>query len=305
MLVAPVSRTSIAVGKTLSGCFQSMLQGGIILGLSFLVDVDLTILIIIKVLGIIFLASFALTSLGLLIASRMGSFEGFNIIMNFLIMPMFLLSGAFFPLGQLPIWMKTVVSVIGTRPEVIKVAPVVLELRKHPDEFRSLVLATAQHREMLDQMLEIFGLVPDHDLDVMTAGQSLTDVTNRVLAGVGEFLDPNPCDGFTDAPFGESNFAVSATIYADGSVSGTFMCQVKGCVVIVQGVFTEVGGIDQSAGPGDQDVVFLKGLAAFVDLTRDPDIGGPGLVMVAEGEPYIFEFCAASLYWRWWYAAGW
>jgi ABC-2 type transport system permease protein len=111
MLVAPVSRTSIAVGKTLSGCFQSMLQGGIILVLSFLVDVNLTIMIIIKVLGIIFLASFALTSLGLLIASRMGSFEGFNIIMNFLIMPMFLLSGAFFPLAQLPLWMKTVVSV--------------------------------------------------------------------------------------------------------------------------------------------------------------------------------------------------
>ncbi len=84
---------------------------------------------------------------------------------------------------------KTVVSVIGTRPEVIKVAPVILELQKYPEEFRSVVLATAQHRDMLDQMLGVFSLTPDRDLDVMTAGQSLTDVTNRVLSGVGEVLD--------------------------------------------------------------------------------------------------------------------
>ena len=107
--------------------------------------------------------------------------------------------------------------------------------------------------------------------------------------GVGEFLDPNPCDGFQEeGPFGESNFAVSAKIYADGSVEGTFMCQVKGCVVIVQGVFTEVLGIDQADGPGDQDTVFLLGEAAFVDLTAE--FGGPGVVPDEEG-PFIFPFC--------------
>jgi len=111
ILVAPVSRTSVAVGKTLSGCFQSMIQGGIILALSPLVDVHLTPVIIVEVLFLIFLTSFALTSLGLLIASRMESFEGFNLIMNFLIMPMFLLSGAFFPMQGLPGWLKTLVSV--------------------------------------------------------------------------------------------------------------------------------------------------------------------------------------------------
>lgn len=111
ILVAPVSRTSVAVGKTLSGCFQSMIQGGIILALSPLVDVHLTPVIIVEVLFLIFLTSFALTSLGLLIASRMESFEGFNLIMNFLIMPMFLLSGAFFPMQGLPAWLKTLVSV--------------------------------------------------------------------------------------------------------------------------------------------------------------------------------------------------
>ncbi len=90
--------------------------------------------------------------------------------------------------------MKTVVSVIGTRPEAIKVAPVILELQRYPDEFRPLVLATAQHREMLDQMLAVFGVMPDRDLDIMTAGQSLTDVTNRVLSGVGSFLEETETD---------------------------------------------------------------------------------------------------------------
>ncbi len=90
--------------------------------------------------------------------------------------------------------MKTVVSVIGTRPEAIKVAPVVLELMRYPDEFKPLVLATAQHREMLDQMLAVFGLEPDRDLNVMTAGQSLTDVTTRVLRGAELFLEEEPTD---------------------------------------------------------------------------------------------------------------
>ncbi len=109
--------------------------------------------------------------------------------------------------------------------------------------------------------------------------------------GVGEFLDPNPCDGFqTESPFGESNFSVSAKIYKDGSVSGTFMCQVKGCVVIVQGKFTQVLGIDRADGPGDQDTVFLSGEASFVDLSKA--VGGPGLVFIDQnGNPYVFQFC--------------
>jgi len=109
--------------------------------------------------------------------------------------------------------------------------------------------------------------------------------------GVGEFLDPNPCDGFqTSSPFGESNFSVSAKIYEDGTASGSFMCQVKGCVVIVQGVFTEVLGIDRADGPGDQDTVFLTGVASFVDLSQV--FGGPGLVFAdGKGSPYVFQFC--------------
>lgn len=131
ILVAPVSRTSVAVGKTLSGCFQSMIQGSIILALSPLVDVHLTVLKVLQVLLLIFLASFALTSLGLLIASRMQSHEGFNLIMNFLIMPMFLLSGAFFPLQGLPVWLKTVVLVNPMGYAVDALRGIILGIMEH------------------------------------------------------------------------------------------------------------------------------------------------------------------------------
>jgi ABC-2 type transport system permease protein len=131
ILVAPVSRTSIAVGKTLSGCFQSMIQGGIILGLSFLVNIKLTPLLVVQVLLLIFLASFALTSVGLLIASGMESFEGFNMIMNFLIMPMFLLSGAFFPIQGLPVWLRTVVSLNPMTYAVDALRGVIVGIHEH------------------------------------------------------------------------------------------------------------------------------------------------------------------------------
>jgi UDP-N-acetylglucosamine 2-epimerase len=76
--------------------------------------------------------------------------------------------------------------VIGTRPEAIKMAPVVLELKKHPDLFRTLICATGQHREMLDQMLSAFGLRPDCDLGVMKAGQELAGVTSACITGLDE-----------------------------------------------------------------------------------------------------------------------
>ncbi len=131
ILVAPVSRTSVAVGKTLSGCFQSMIQGGIILALSPLVDVKLTPTIVLEVLLLIFLASFALTSLGLLIASRMESHEGFNLIMNFLIMPMFLMSGAFFPIQGLPVWLKSVVTINPLSYAVDALRGIILGIHEH------------------------------------------------------------------------------------------------------------------------------------------------------------------------------
>ena len=73
-----------------------------------------------------------------------------------------------------------VMTIFGTRPEAIKMAPVVKELLKHP-EIEVKVCLTAQHREMLDQVVDLFGLPVDYDLDVMKSGQSLYDITSRVL----------------------------------------------------------------------------------------------------------------------------
>jgi UDP-N-acetylglucosamine 2-epimerase (hydrolysing) len=83
---------------------------------------------------------------------------------------------------------KNVMVVIGTRPEAIKLAPVVLELRKHGESFSTQICVTGQHREMLDQMLQVFGLRPDHDLGVMKAGQSLADVTAACVTGMDGVL---------------------------------------------------------------------------------------------------------------------
>jgi UDP-N-acetylglucosamine 2-epimerase (non-hydrolysing) len=84
-------------------------------------------------------------------------------------------------------YLLKVITVIGTRPEAIKLAPVVLELRNRP-EIESVVCVTAQHREMLDQPLELFEIVPDHDLDIMTAGQSLAQVTSRAIEGLDRVI---------------------------------------------------------------------------------------------------------------------
>lgn len=80
--------------------------------------------------------------------------------------------------------MKTVMLVFGTRPEAIKMAPLVKEFQKHQDEFKTIVCVTGQHREMLDQVLRIFEITPDFDLNIMKQGQDLYDVTARVLTGM-------------------------------------------------------------------------------------------------------------------------
>ena len=85
--------------------------------------------------------------------------------------------------------MKSVMLVFGTRPEAIKMAPLVKEFQKYPEMFRTTVCVTGQHRQMLDQVLEIFGITPDYDLNIMKQGQDLYDVTARVLTGMRSVLD--------------------------------------------------------------------------------------------------------------------
>lgn len=79
---------------------------------------------------------------------------------------------------------KKVMLVFGTRPEAIKMCPLVKEFQKRNDEFETIVCVTGQHREMLDQVLKIFDVKPDYDLNIMKQGQDLTDVTARVLTGL-------------------------------------------------------------------------------------------------------------------------
>ncbi|WP_306435949.1 non-hydrolyzing UDP-N-acetylglucosamine 2-epimerase [Odoribacter splanchnicus] len=84
--------------------------------------------------------------------------------------------------------MKKIMLVFGTRPEAIKMAPLVKEFQKYPKEFETIVCVTGQHREMLDQVLRIFEIRPDYDLDIMKQGQDLYDVTARVLSGMRDVL---------------------------------------------------------------------------------------------------------------------
>ena len=102
MLVAPISRLSIVIGKAISGTAISVAQAVIILVLIPFLGIRLTSLQVAEVVAVSILVSFCITSIGILIAARLTSFDGFNIIMNFLVMPMFFLSGAMYPVSSMP-----------------------------------------------------------------------------------------------------------------------------------------------------------------------------------------------------------
>jgi len=108
ILVAPVSRTSIFIGKALGGCTTALLQGIIILSLSFLIGIPLAIHSFLISMSLMFIISLGIVSLGLIIASFVETFENFGVIMNFIIFPLIFLSGAFFPLAEAPQWLKIV-----------------------------------------------------------------------------------------------------------------------------------------------------------------------------------------------------
>lgn len=84
--------------------------------------------------------------------------------------------------------MQKIMLIFGTRPEAIKMVPLVKEFQKYPDQFQTLVCVTGQHREMLDQVLRLFDIRPDYDLNIMKQGQDLYDVTARVLTGMRDVL---------------------------------------------------------------------------------------------------------------------
>ena len=105
--------------------------------------------------------------------------------------------------------------VFGTRPEAIKMCPLVKEFQKYPDDFETIVCVTGQHREMLDQVLKIFEVTPDYDLNIMKQGQDLTDVTSRVLTGMRDvFRECRPDVVLVHGDTTTSTAAALAAFYA-------------------------------------------------------------------------------------------
>ena len=111
--------------------------------------------------------------------------------------------------------MKTVMLVFGTRPEAIKMCPLVKEFQKHTEDFKTIVCVTGQHREMLDQVLKIFDVKPDIDLNIMKQGQDLTDVTVRILNGMRDvFKECKPDVVLVHGDTTTSTAAALAAFYA-------------------------------------------------------------------------------------------
>ena len=111
--------------------------------------------------------------------------------------------------------MKTIMLVFGTRPEAIKMCPLVKEFQKRVDEFKTIVCVTGQHREMLDQVLKIFEVTPDIDLNIMKQGQDLTDVTVRILNGMRDvFKECRPDVVLVHGDTTTSTAAALAAFYA-------------------------------------------------------------------------------------------
>ena len=111
--------------------------------------------------------------------------------------------------------MKTIMLVFGTRPEAIKMCPLVKEFQKHSEDFETIVCVTGQHREMLDQVLKIFEVTPDIDLNIMKQGQDLTDVTVRILTGMRDvFKECRPDVVLVHGDTTTSTAAAMAAFYA-------------------------------------------------------------------------------------------
>jgi ABC-2 type transport system permease protein len=146
ILVAPIDRSAVAIGKALGGATQAMAQGLILLVLAPIIGVRLSVQSVLLLIPFVFILAFALSSLGVALASRMKSIQGFQVVMNFLMMPMFFLSGSLFPLTGLPDWMAV----------LTRVNPASYGM----DPLRRVVLGAGQPSDATDALgLTIFGQV--------------------------------------------------------------------------------------------------------------------------------------------------
>lgn len=133
VLVAPINRAAVALGKTLGGATVATLQGTLVFLFAPLVGVKLTPLLVLKLWPVMFLGTFALASLGVAMAARMRSTEGFQVINQFVTFPMIFLSGIFFPLRDLPPWMNALVKINPVSYAVDPMRRLVLEAQGLPD----------------------------------------------------------------------------------------------------------------------------------------------------------------------------
>jgi ABC-2 type transport system permease protein len=153
--VAPISRPAVAVGKALGGSTVAMLQASLLLIVSPLVGVALNPLLVLQILGLLFLLAFALSAFGVAIASRMRSMEGFQVVMNFVLMPILFLSGAFFPLSGLPAWLAALTRIDPAAYAVDALRRVVLTSAGVPGDLANSLAFTGPSGDALPVLLEV------------------------------------------------------------------------------------------------------------------------------------------------------
>lgn len=160
VMVAPVSRIAVAVGKVAGGSTVALLQGMVILLLAPLLGISLSILQVVSLVGILLLLAFMMTSLGLLFAARQDSFEGFHMVMNFVLLPMFFLSGAFFPLQGVPAWMHVLAALDPVTYGVDPLRQIVLQGVLSSAALRELALRPIAINAALMALLSVAFLIP-------------------------------------------------------------------------------------------------------------------------------------------------
>ena len=160
VMVAPVSRVAVALGKVAGGSTVSLFQGLIVLLLAPVLGVDLSISQIVTLIGLMILLAVMMTALGILIAARQTSMEGFHMMMNFVLLPMFFLSGAFFPLRGVPIWMELLSKLDPVTYGVDPLRQVSLRALVPPDLMHTIALNPLTYNVIIMVSFAILFLIP-------------------------------------------------------------------------------------------------------------------------------------------------
>ena len=160
VMVAPVSRVAVALGKVAGGSTVSLFQGLIVLLLAPVLGVNLSISQIVSLIGLMVMLAVMMTSLGILIAARQKSMEGFHMMMNFVLLPMFFLSGAFFPLRGVPVWMYLLSKLDPVTYGVDPLRQVSLQALVPPDLMHTVSFNPVTYNVMMMASFSVLFLIP-------------------------------------------------------------------------------------------------------------------------------------------------